>query len=1019
MRAVIERATPVESELPWRAASPASGGVVFVAIEASGHDTTIDAVTRVHALLRAGDATGWEELDRVCAGGNESENARLARAAFVELAARAAGALVVAADAAALAAWTRHFGSGCEALQDALGVDEIASVLCPARARAVASIARMDARRARCEVEASVAAFLELAPGDLELALAALVQAWRALRDSDPDRARRAGAALWLADMPARWAEGGLRAAGEGALGGSFAHAAEDAGDVARERMESSIPRCAAEAALRDCGDTVPLARDDCAPLDKRDLAAIDAVFETHLPAALGEHGSYREGQHAVAREVAATLGAGRLLLVHAPTGTGKTLAYLVPAILWSERRGVRVAVSTYTRALQEQAIARDVPLAFDALARAGVAASARVVALKGRDNYLCWRALRNHAPSDDEDGAAWLAWTTLVLFGLTDPDGDLDRLPRPRAPAPRFQRELDLLLDGVRGAASCCKARDDRAACAAEIARQRAERSHVVIVNHALALALPDGFRHAIFDECEHLHDQAHGAWSRAVSLRCLRESLARLSDADRGASRALIARVQRLAIEGRELSRAAIEAQASCERAGAALADLERALGAFIAWRDRRERDAQDGEPARLAEFAGAAADPLAEDAVAGDARALLAARAELEAAGIELDRRLAEIATGVDRLRARTGPRLRRSLEHARGEVAEWLEALRAWIPLEGGAPRFSGDVFRDVEEGARGDRTLVARVLLPNELLGRRFHPALASGVFVSATTYLRGSFDGALGYLGLDRAARPAPDEARAPCEVRTFRAGDPFDYSRVLVCVPSDAPAYAAASAQFREYVRRFLGFLGERTRGRVLALFTNADEVQRAGAELSGFFRARGIPLFFQNMPGLKKEEVAALFRARTDAVLLGVDTFWYGADFPGESLEYLVIVKLPYGVPDRYHRAQCAALGADEQRRRIYLPRALAKFRQGFGRLMRRETDRGCVFVLDTRVLRGAHRLFLRELPLEATAGDASSARRARFASDTTERCVAAALEHMGVADAARERGLDVDRF
>jgi Rad3-related DNA helicase len=183
-------------------------------------------------------------------------------------------------------------------------------------------------------------------------------------------------------------------------------------------------------------------------------------------------------------------------------------------------------------------------------------------------------------------------------------------------------------------------------------------------------------------------------------------------------------------------------------------------------------------------------------------------------------------------------------------------------------------------------------------------------------------------------------------------------------------------------------------------------------------GEELGGFFRARRIPLWFQNQEGTVKEELSELFRARVDSVLLGVDTFWYGADFPGETLEYLVIVKLPYGVPDRYHEAQCAALGAAEQRKRIYMPRALAKFRQGFGRLMRRESDRGVVFVLDARLLQPRQRPFLRELPLEnplETLRDpAAGLRRARFVRGDTERCLREAFEHMGLAEELRQRGL-----
>jgi ATP-dependent DNA helicase DinG len=319
------------------------------------------------------------------------------------------------------------------------------------------------------------------------------------------------------------------------------------------------------------------------------------------------------------------------------------------------------------------------------------------------------------------------------------------------------------------------------------------------------------------------------------------------------------------------------------------------------------------------------------------------------------------------------------------------------------------------FHDVESDARGELVLTARVLLPNEVLGRFYHPRLASGVFLSATTWLRQGFEAAQGYLGLDRAAAPDEDEERPPSLVRTFRAPEVFDYSRVLVCVPRDVPPVARDKERFLAYVGEFLGRLGERTRGRVLGLFTNSDDLKRVGARLEGRFRARGVPLLYQGMRGTTKEELGDRFRA-ADSVLLGVDTFWYGADFPGECLEYLVIVKLPYGVPDRYHQAQCAAIGVSEQRRQIYMPKSLSKFRQGFGRLMRRESDRGCVFVRDGRALDPRHRAFLRELPVAQTfENDPDADDLARLVRGDTDHCVREALRHMHLTESVRERGLD----
>jgi Rad3-related DNA helicase len=747
--------------------------------------------------------------------------------------------------------------------------------------------------------------------------------------------------------------------------------------------------------------------------LGAEDRLRLDAIFEEHLPSSFAaasgrdRRSGYRRGQHEVARAVAGVLGSGELLLVHAPTGTGKTLAYLVPALLWAARHETRVGIATFTRALQQQAMDRELPRALLALEKAGVAERPRVTMLKGRENYLCWRAWKLAMPLDEEDGEAWLAWTRIAAAALRDGDADVDRIPQ-RPPIPLessgpWRRAFGDLLRGVRCRSSCCVHDADRKTCGAEVARLKAERSHVVITNQAFVLARREFFKHVVFDECEHLHEQAHSAWSHVLTFRQMRGTLARVHDprVRRSVSPAVLDRLGRAVLEGTPMHRCVAASLVAWEDAAGALAELEASLDGFEAWREEVVRLRSDRESHSL----------LREYVEGGADEALVRSRRELARALNELESGLAEIAERLDTTPMRGLPALRRSLDLARTEIAEMVEAVSAWLPLAEGKPAYRPSAFYDVEVDARGERALAARVLLPNEVLGREYHPELSTGVFVSATTWLRGGFESALGYLGLDRAAEPAEDEDRLPRIVRTFRAPDVFDYSRVLVAVPRDAPAVREKD-DYLDYVRRFVGRLGERTRGRMLVLFTNASDVRRVGEELEGHFRARSIGLLWQNMESASKEELAELFRARVDSVLLGVDTFWFGADFPGRTLEYVVIVRLPYGVPDRYHHAQCAALGTSEQWRRIYMPRALAKFRQGFGRLMRLESDKGCVFVLDGRALEPKHRGFLRELPI-GTDGNVLSedGGGARFVRGDTEHCLREALAHMDLSPTGGE--------
>ncbi len=1020
-------------------ARPRGPRPVFLVPWTTGPDPALDGVLRLQAL-RPGPLEGqWERFDVHCASRPEDEgagaSARTAREFGVTRAhlagapapERAWGALLefagpgplVVPDTAVFAAWHAHLARGKPPA--CAGLSEVAALCLPGRLslrrESLVPLLAPGAHPQAFGPQDLRTALLELArrvhglPEDVLRVLAASnTRAWRALAAVDPDAAARLGLCLALLDTPSAWSASDTLDFG-GLEDGRISRFARDDADF-ESLLEGLKPACARETERWADVPNLPPAREEELPFHADDLRIVDDVFQVHLPALFGAGGApgpYRASQHSVAREVAGTFGARELLLVHAPTGTGKTLAYLVPAMLWARRHGVRVGIATYTRTLQEQALDREVPRALNALARAGIDPGTRVGLLKGRENYLCWRALKQTVPEDDR-AEAWLAWTQLALFALTDVDGDLDRLPR-RPPlellsSEPYLRAFEGNLRAVRAQTACCSHRTDRAACAAELARKRAERSHVVLVNQAFVLARPEFFRHVVFDECEHLHDQAHNAWSRTLTFRELHGLLARLRQPGRSGSRALLDRIERQFVAGtpsmEHLECCVWSFEDFAERLGA----LESAARAFEAWREeeRKHRPEQE-QHFLLREYV---------ERVGAD---LVAARVAAWTAGNELDAALGALAEHCADLPLRGAGALRRGLDLARTDLATALGTIGHWMPLEEDRPRFDPSYFYDIERDARGDLVLAARVLLPHEVLGSRYYPELAGAVFLSATTWLRGGFDAARCYLGLDRAASPGPDEARPPSTVRTFRAPDVFDWSRALVAVPTDSPAVKDKRA-FLAYVRRFVAHLAERTRGRMLVLFTNALDMKQVGQELVGFFRARRIPFWFQNQDGTVKEELSEMFRARVDSVLLGVDTFWYGADFPGETLEYVVIVKLPYGVPDRYHQAQCAAIGADEQRRRIYMPRALAKFRQGFGRLMRRETDRGCVFLLDGRAGEPRHRAFLRELPIagaqDPDAWIAPDAPVAKLVRGDTQSCMHAALAHMGLLSEVERRGL-----
>jgi ATP-dependent DNA helicase DinG len=973
---------------------------VFVALGAGGPDPGRDELLWVEAL--ALEADGRQRVLQLFCG---SEPGASPAEVWRRLEEFVGERLVLVAEAGVLRAWSAAFGSQSSACAEVCGLDEIAALLLPGRGREVVGGEGRPADL-RAALERLARRFFSLDRDAVHALSVGLATAWARLSVAEQRTAARLARVLGLLTSIELWVEGL-----ELAPGARFASDAVEA-DYLPLVLDEVRPGWAIAADVWRPLEPLPPNREQALPWGEAEASLLEATFREHLPALFGARGeateseNYRAGQHAVAREIAANLGRKgeaetQLLLVHAPTGTGKTLAYLVPTMIWARRHEVRVGIATYTRALQEQAIEREVPRALEALERAGLAPGLRVSMLKGRENYLCWRTLKQHVPSFEAPGESWLAFCQLLAFALTDATGDLDRLPR-RSPielehSRTYRATLAELLRLVRARTSCCRDKDDRATCAAEVARLRAERSHLVVTNHSFALARQEFFRHIVFDECEHLHDQAHSAWSHTVGMVQIRALLDRLYQPEQSRGRSLFVRVAKRLVEGTP----SWETLSACRELWVVLhtsqGELDQELSKFDAWRRTRARERDEREEHSL----------MREYAEGEMGARLIARRTRLCGAGNKLDEKLAELAERLEKLGAPRLARLRRTLDLARTDLAEILDGIAAWLPLQEGRPCFNSRTFHDVEITPGGVQ-LAARVLLPNEFLGRFYYPQLSTAAFLSATTYMQGGFDAATAYLGLDRAVQAAEEDPELLCTLRTFRAPEVFDYGRVLVAVPRDAPSVSREKEAFLAYTRDFLADLGERTRGRILALFTNSEDVKAVGARLEGHFRARRIAFWYQNMPGTSKEEMSALFRGRTDSILLGVDTFWYGADFPGETLEHLVLVRLPYGVPDRYHHAQCAALGIAEQRRQIYMPRALAKFRQGFGRLMRRVDDRGCVYVLDNRIVEPRHRAFLRELPIAAVGERVPGL--ARLVRGETERCLEQAMIHVGLQTGAR---------
>jgi ATP-dependent DNA helicase DinG len=250
-----------------------------------------------------------------------------------------------------------------------------------------------------------------------------------------------------------------------------------------------------------------------------------------------------------------------------------------------------------------------------------------------------------------------------------------------------------------------------------------------------------------------------------------------------------------------------------------------------------------------------------------------------------------------------------------------------------------------------DGSTADVSLYAAPLHVGSRLREVFFPALRSVVTTSATLAVAGKFTYFLDRIGLT---------GRIGERVRTLAVGSPFDYDKqALVAVPAWFPN--PKSPLFQEAVVGLVRSTILRVRRGTLVLFTSYKMLNDTYRAVRDDLSANEILLLGQGLDG-SRSSISDIFRAERESVLFGTESFWQGVDMPGEALELLIIVKLPFSVPtEPLLIAQSEELKKNGKDPFLHLtvPEAAIRFRQGFGRLIRTQTDRGAVLILDTRVV------------------------------------------------------------
>ncbi len=667
------------------------------------------------------------------------------------------------------------------------------------------------------------------------------------------------------------------------------------------------------------------------------------------------EHYEHRPGQVEMAAAVGEVLDDGGVLMVEAGTGVGKSLAYLVPAILWARANAEPVVVSTNTKNLQEQLLDKDLPLLREAMDLEFDAAL-----LKGRSNYVCVRrfmAAVHEAQMgllhEERRAAAYL-----VSWLAASETCDLDMIP---SEAHQVFGGLRRLLGRVRSERALCLGPGCPHArcCPMRVARAIARNADIIVSNHALTLAdtqfdvLPKSSR-IIFDEAHNLESVATDQLGYEVSnfaftelrrtlgatarRRGVLDSLsAYLSAADahkaeavREPRRRLLSAVDAFDAAAEQLGAAVIDLCVALDpeaEAGRARLRLDRRVYASSQWQVVGEAVEFMRDILTVADDAlGEIAEVLAEGAERGSHEADLAMEAGgARAAAAELAQALTTV----------TGD------EPGAGYVA-WGETVR----------RSWGEHWR-----------LCAAPIDVGPALQRAVYEQRGAVVMTSATLTVDGGFGYMRQRLGLEG------DEF----EVREQIVPSPFSYpEQLLLCVPHDIPTRGEEGRS--EALTDALLDVAKVAGGGLLVLFTARAQMERVFEATSERLADLGLAPLCQYLSGPRSWLLQQL-RDRDNAVLYGLKSFWEGVDVPGQALRCVVIVKLPFAVPtDPIVAARCelAAERAGDGGSDYYIPEAILGFKQGFGRLVRSTSDQGVVFVLDNRLLtRSYGRRFLHSIP------------------------------------------------